>query len=124
MLKQTMAINEYNSFFLPRVNLTIDDLLLQAPMVIANLYISFLILLIILANTIVTLWNSWNLSSPWYRSKQPLGEELLKSALMYPVPGWNSVWRDLGRFLGWLSPLIAREFTPEEANNPNKLAHH
>jgi len=34
------------------------------------------------------------------------------------------VWKDLGRFLGQLSPLVAWDFTPEQANNPGKLSCH
>jgi len=34
------------------------------------------------------------------------------------------VWKDLGRFLGWLSCPISWDFTPELTNNPGKLTHH
>ena len=39
-------------------------------------------------------------------------------------PWVAGVWKDLGRFLGRLSPPIAWDFTPEQASNPGKLTHH
>jgi len=60
----------------------------------------------------------------WCKRKQVLGEVILKCALKQPVPEWQGVWKDLGRFLRWLSPLIAWDFTPKQANNLGKLTHH
>ncbi|GAB0207342.1 hypothetical protein GRJ2_003199800 [Grus japonensis] len=34
------------------------------------------------------------------------------------------MWKDLGRFLGRLSPPITWDFTPEQASNPGKLTRH
>ena len=34
------------------------------------------------------------------------------------------MWKDLGRLLGQLSPPIAWDFSPEQANNPGKLTWH
>ncbi|KAJ7412559.1 Gag polyprotein [Willisornis vidua] len=49
---------------------------------------------------------------------------ILTCALMRPVPGWQGVWKDLGRFLGQLSTPITWDFTPEQVFNPSKLTHH
>ena len=48
----------------------------------------------------------------------------MKHALRCPVPGCQVMWKDLGKCLGRLSPPIAWDFTPEQANNPDKLMRH
>lgn len=102
-------MREYTSLSLPEID--VNAFKMQAPTVFAHPYISCLILLIVLTNTAGTLWGLWNSVSG---KKQTLGDEILKCALNYPVPGWQVVWKDLGRCLGWLSPPIAWDFTPEQ----------
>ena len=93
----------------------------QAPEVLVHPHVSCLILLV---NTVGMLGVLWNVVSSWCRRKQILGEAILKRALKQPVPGWQGVWKDLGRFLGWLSPPTAWDFAPEQADNPGKLICH
>ena len=112
-------MREYISLSLPGID--VDGFIMQAPEVLVHPYVSCLILLI---NTIGILWVLWNMISSWCKRRQLLGEAILKCALRRPVPGWQGVWKDLGRFLGRLSPPIAWDFTPEQASNPGKLMHH
>jgi len=63
----------------------------------------------------------WNVVSSWCKRKQILGDAILKCALKQLVPGWQGVWKDLGRFLAWLSPPIGWDFTADQANNLGKL---
>ncbi|GAB0209721.1 hypothetical protein GRJ2_003437800 [Grus japonensis] len=99
----------------------VDGFIMQAPKVLVHPYVSCLILLI---NTVDILWSLWNLILSWCKRRQLLGEAILKCALRRPVLGWQGVWKDLGRFLGRLSPPIAWDFTPEQASNPSKLTYH
>ena len=112
-------MREYISLSLSRTD--VDGFIMQAPDVLVHPYVSCLILLI---NTIGILWVLWNMVSCWCKRRQLLGEAILKCALRQPVPGWQGVWKDLGRFLGRLSPPIAWDFTPEQASNPGKLTRH
>jgi len=98
-----------------------DGFLMQAPKALVDPYVSCLAVLI---NTVSVLWVLWNVVSSWCKSKQILSEAILKCALQQPVPGWQGVWQDSSRFLGCLSPLLALDFTPEEATNPGKLTHY
>ncbi|XP_039240626.1 uncharacterized protein LOC120323903 [Pipra filicauda] len=98
----------------------VDTLIMQAPAVLVHPYMICLILI----STVSILWCLWNLVSSWYKRKQILNEVMSKCALKRPVPGWQGVWKDLGRFLGRLSPPIAWDFTPEQVFNPGKLTHH
>jgi len=109
-------MREYISFSLP--GMSVDVFFRQAPEVFVHPHVSCLILLV---NTVGMLWVLWNVVSSWCKRKQILGEAILKHALKQPVPEWQGVWKDLGRFQGWLSPPIAWDFTPEQANNPGKL---
>jgi len=109
------GLREYISLSLSGIY--VDGFIRQAPKVLVHPYVSCLILLI---NTVSILWVLWNVVSSWCKRKQILGEAILKCALKQPVPGWQ----DLGRFLEWLSPLVAWDFTPEQANNPGKLTRH
>ena len=98
-----------------------DGFLMQAPKALVDPYVSCLAVLI---NTVSVLWVLWNVVSSWCKSKQILSEAILKCSLQQPVPGWQGMWQDLSRFLGRFSPLLALDFTPEEATNPGKLTHH
>lgn len=49
---------------------------------------------------------------------------ILKCALRQLVLGQQGVWKDLGRFLGQLSPTKSWKFAPEEAGYPGKLTCH
>lgn len=37
------------------------------------------------------------------------------------IPGWQGVWKDLGRFPGYLHPLRTWDFTPEQTNDPSRV---
>lgn len=52
--------------------------------------------------------------SSWYK-RRFLGEAMLKCTLRQLFPGWQGVWKDLGRFLAQVSPPRAWDFTPEWA---------
>ncbi|KAM9590504.1 uncharacterized protein ACIBXB_005765 [Morphnus guianensis] len=112
-------MKEYISLSLPGID--VDCFIMQAPEVLVHPYVSCSILLI---NTGGILWVLWNLVSSWYKRRQVSGEAILKCALKRPVPGWQGGWKDLGRFLGRLSPPIIWDFTPEQASNPGKLTRH
>jgi len=96
------TMRECISLFLPGIS--VDSFIRQAPEVCVHPHVSCLMLLV---NTVGILWVLWNVVSSWYKRKQILGEAILKRALKQPVPEWQGVWKDLGRFLGWLSPPIA-----------------
>jgi len=100
------TMSEYISLSLPGIS--VGDFIRQAPKVLVHPHVSCLILLV---NTIGILWVLWNVVSSWCKRKHILGEAILKRALKQPVPGWQGVWKDLGRFLGRLSPPIARQTT-------------
>lgn len=53
-----------------------------------------------------------------------MDEAILKYALGQLVLEWQGVWKDLGRFLGQLSPSKSWKFTPEETGYPGKLTCH
>jgi len=112
-------MREYISLSPPGIS--VDGFIMQAPKVPVHPCVNCLITLI---NTVGILWILWNMVSSWCKRKQILGEVILKCALKQPVPGWQDVWKDLGRLLGQLSPPIAWDFTPEQANKPGKLKHH
>ncbi|GAB0207263.1 hypothetical protein GRJ2_003191900 [Grus japonensis] len=112
-------MGEYISPSLPGID--VDGFIMQAPKVLVHPYVSCLILLI---NTAGILRVLWNLVLSWFKGRQLLSEAILKCALRRQVPGWQGVWKDLGRFLGRLSPPIAWDFTPEQASNPGKLTCH
>ncbi|XP_074713429.1 uncharacterized protein LOC141938453 [Strix uralensis] len=95
--------------------------ILQAPEVLINSYVSSLILFI---DAICLLWAVWSSLGFWCKRRQILGERIPKCALRRPVPGWQGEWKDLGRFLGRLSPPVAWDLTPEQASNPAKLTQH
>lgn len=63
---------------------------------------------------LVQRWSWWNQVSSWQK-RRFLGEATLTRTLRRLFPGWQGVWRDLGRFLGQVSPPRARDFTPEQA---------
>lgn len=109
------------SLSLPKIDM--NGFIMQAPMVIVYLYLSCLILLIVLTNTIGTLWDLWFLVWSWCKGKRTLRMEILKFSLRHPVPGCQGVWKDLGRFLGWLLPPVTWDFTLEHVTNPGKLTH-
>ncbi|XP_054671609.1 uncharacterized protein LOC129202590 [Grus americana] len=112
-------MGEYISLSLPGFD--VDGFIMQAPKVLVHPYVSSLILLI---NTAGILRVLWSLVSSWFKGRQLLSEAIVKRALRQPIPGWQGVWKDLGRFLGRLSPPIAWDFTPEQASNPSKLTRH
>ncbi|XP_075595208.1 uncharacterized protein LOC142599193 [Balearica regulorum gibbericeps] len=112
-------MGEYISLSLPAFD--VDGFIMQAPKVLVHPYVSSLILLIHTAGILRVLWS---LVLSWFKGRQLLSEAILKRALRQPVPGWQGVWKDLGRFLGRLSPPIAWDFTPEQASNPSKLTRH
>jgi len=112
-------MREYISLSLPRIS--VDGFIRQAPEVLVHPHLSCLILLV---NTAGILWVLWNVVSSWCERKQILGEAILKRALKQSVPGCQGVWKDLGRFLGQLSPSIAWDFTCGQANNLGKLMRH
>lgn len=114
-------MRKYISLSLPKID--VSGFIMQAPTVIAHPYLSCLILLIVLTNVIGTLWDLWNLVWSWCKRKQTLSREILKCTLRHPLPGWQGVWKDLDRFLGWLSPPVTCDFTPVHVTNSGKLTH-
>lgn len=112
-------MREHISLSLPGID--VNGFIMQAPEVLVHPYVSCSILII---NTGGILWVLWNLVSSWYKRRQVLGEAILKCALKRPVPGWQGIWKDLGRFLGRLSPPIIWDFTSEQTSNPGKLTRH
>jgi len=96
------TMREYIPLSLPGIY--VDGFVMQAPEVLVHPDVSCLILLI---NTVSILWVLWNVVLSWCKRKQILGEAILKCPLKQPVPGWQGVWKNLGRFLGGYSPPIA-----------------
>ena len=45
--------------------------------------------------------------------KQLFRNTTLRSTLCQDGYGWQGVWEHMGRYLSWLSPLMALYFTPE-----------
>ena len=101
-------MREYTSLSVPRSD--VDGFVMRGPEVLAHPYVSCSILLL---NTVGILWVLWTLVSPWCKRRQLLCEAIQKCALRRLVPGWQCVWKDLGRFLGWASLPIARGFAPD-----------
>lgn len=95
---------------LPLLRTDVDGLFMQAPTVLVRAYVRFLILLF---HTVSILQGLWNTVSSCYKTKQILGEKIMKCVLKWAVCGWQGVWEDLGRFLGWLSHPITQDLTPE-----------
>lgn len=88
MQGELSSVNEGIHLTLPEIDA--NWFIMQAPMVFAHPHESCLILLIISTNTLGTLWSSWNLASSCCMRKT-LVEEVLKSALRHPFPGWQGV---------------------------------
>lgn len=88
-----------------------------APKFLVHPYVSCLI---ILSNIIGLLLGVWNLAWSWHKSKQLVGE-VTEMCPKVVNQWWQGLWADLGRCL---SPQIACDFTPEQAHNPDELAHH
>lgn len=59
-----------------------------------------------------------NLVSPWCQRRQLLGQERLKCVWTKQIPGWQGVWKDLGRILEWLSCPTAWDLKPEHEGDP------
>lgn len=89
-------------FFPPEMN--IENCIMNSPKVLIHPYVSSLIMLI---NATGMLQALSSLVPPWHKKKQPMCADTVKRALRQPVPGWQGMWKDLGRLLGQLSPPMA-----------------
>lgn len=106
---------EMVSLLLPRVD--VDGFIMRFLRFLLSLVSS----LILVINTVCSLWN---LVSSWCRRGQLLGQERLKCVWTKQIPGWQGVWKDLGRFLEWLSCPITWDLKPKHESNPDKLVCH
>ncbi|XP_071888411.1 uncharacterized protein [Anas platyrhynchos] len=73
-------------------------------------------------NTIVLLFCLMNALQILLKVKQLLGELIWRSARRQDSCGWQGVWVDMGRHLEQLAPPVCWKFTPEQWQNPQKLA--
>lgn len=118
--------NDEYQFFFPRLNFSIDGLVTKAPMIFSNPYLSSLVVVLLLIHATEILLRFGKAVQYWlpcYRTGRTSRDitGTLERALKGPVPGWQGLWMNLGRFLGRLTPPITWDFTPEQVFNPNKL---
>uniref|UniRef100_A0A8B9W4C7 Uncharacterized protein n=1 Tax=Anas zonorhyncha TaxID=75864 RepID=A0A8B9W4C7_9AVES len=73
-------------------------------------------------NTIVLLFCLMNALQVLLKVKQLLGKLIRRSARRQDSCGWQGVWVDMGRHLEQLAPPVCWKFTPEQWQNPQKLA--
>uniref|UniRef100_A0A8B9VF07 Uncharacterized protein n=1 Tax=Anas zonorhyncha TaxID=75864 RepID=A0A8B9VF07_9AVES len=73
-------------------------------------------------STIVLLFCLMNALQVLLKVKQLLGKLFRRSARRQDSCGWQGVWVDMGRHLEQLAPPVCWKFTPEQWQNPQKLA--
>uniref|UniRef100_A0A8B9SPQ6 Uncharacterized protein n=1 Tax=Anas platyrhynchos TaxID=8839 RepID=A0A8B9SPQ6_ANAPL len=73
-------------------------------------------------STIVLLFCLMNALQVLLKVKQLLGKLFWRSARGQDSCGWQGVWADMGRHLEQLAPPVCWKFTPEQWQNPQKLA--
>ncbi|XP_061852038.1 uncharacterized protein LOC133625402 [Colius striatus] len=110
------AMGQSTSFSSARTDL--DNSVTQTSQVLSHPYTRVLILLI---NMVGILYILWNLESSGYQRVQICDGNMLKCPLKRPVPGWQGMWMNLGKFLGRLSPPVIWDFTSEQIKNPALL---